>query len=180
MPDDPKMNDNSPLFELLARFELPPDTLANLRTPVFAKPLYEHPDTQTERTLHLLRAEYLARSGRAGEIDPVWVAEAAEQARAGHDCGVARLLRVVCEYAMLRAPTPDSRSDADFAIDQIDNDSDTVFNLQRDLIVKEVAVPIRLTLMPTDSGMLPFAGIQGLVGRRFSIAGKTKQRSESI
>jgi len=143
MPEDTEMNDKSPLFELLARFELPPDTLANLRTPVFAKPLYEYPehlDTQTERTLHFLRAEYLARSGRAGEIDPVWIAEAAEQARAGHDCGVARLLRIVCEYAMLRAPTPDSRNEADFAIDQIDADSDTVFNMRRDLIVKEVAL----------------------------------------
>lgn len=137
------MNDQSPLFEHLARFELPPDTLSNLRTPVFAKPLYEYPgqpDTQTERTLHLLRTEYLARSGRAGEIDPVWIAEAAEQARAGHDCGVARLLRVVCEYAMLRAPTPDSRNEADYAIDLIDEDSDTVFNMRRDLIVKEVAI----------------------------------------
>ncbi len=143
MPEDTEMNEKSPPFELLARFELPPDTLANLRTPVFAQPLYEypeHPDTQTERTLHLLRTEYLARSGRAAEIDPVWIAEAAEQARAGHDCVVARLLRVVCEYVMLRSPTPDSRNEVDFAIDQIDKDSDTVFSLQRDLIVKEVAI----------------------------------------
>ncbi len=137
------MNDQPALPELLVRFELPSDTLANLRTPVFATALYEDPrqtDTQTERTLHLLRTEYLARSGRAAEIDPVWIAEAAEQARAGHNCGVVRLIRVVCEYVMLRSPTPAPRIEVDFAIDMVEKDSDTVFNLQRDLIVKEVAI----------------------------------------
>jgi len=125
---------------LLSKFGLPHDTLANLATPVFDKTLYAGDDVSGagEATLQHLRTEFLARTNRVSEIDPAWIAEAAEQARANLDCNTRRLIRIVCDAAMLRSQTPTSKADADIAMELLAARSDSVAELRRDLLVREV------------------------------------------
>lgn len=124
--------------ELLKKFELPADTLANLRTPVFAKALYadEGIAGEDEETLQHLRTEYLARTNRLAEIAPAWIAEAAEQARANTDCNVRRMIRVVCDSVMLRVSILAARTDVEATIEV---GTDSVMKLRRDLLVCEVS-----------------------------------------
>lgn len=128
--------------ELLQKFGLPPDALANLRTPVFSKALYENSDhvaAAEERTLQHLRTEYLARTGRVAEIDPAWIAEAAEQARANLDCNISRIIRTICDFVMLRSPSAGAKTDAEHALILLGaSASDSVFKLRRDIVAREV------------------------------------------